>query len=87
MLFAGIDWASEEHAVAVHDDVGKSIAAFMVEHSAEGLDKLVADNVAGTYEELKGRGVEFVQPPKKEHWGEHAIFRDSEGNRVLFAKT
>ncbi len=42
MLFAGIDWASEEHAVAVHDDAGKSVAAFMVEHSAEGLDKLVA---------------------------------------------
>jgi predicted enzyme related to lactoylglutathione lyase len=48
---------------------------------------LVADNVAATYEELKGRGVEFVQPPKKEHWGEHAIFKDSEGNRILFAKT
>jgi len=42
MLFAGIDWASEEHAVAVHDDAGKSVAALMVEHSAEGLDKLVA---------------------------------------------
>ncbi len=27
MLFAGIDWASEEHAVAVHDDAGKSGAA------------------------------------------------------------
>jgi predicted enzyme related to lactoylglutathione lyase len=46
----------------------------------------VADNVVATYEELKGRGVEFIQPPKKEHWGEYAIFRDSEGNKVLFAK-
>ena len=46
----------------------------------------IADNVPATYEELKGRGVEFTQPPKKEHWGEHAIFKDSEGNLILFAK-
>ena len=44
----------------------------------------VADNVRATYEELKARGVEFTQPPKKEPWGEHAILRDSEGNLVLF---
>ena len=37
-------------------------------------------------DELRSRGVEFTQPPKKEHWGEHAIFKDSEGNLVLFAK-
>src|SRR5688572_29706400 len=28
---------------------------------------LVADDVQATYEELRARGVEFVQPPKKEH--------------------
>jgi predicted enzyme related to lactoylglutathione lyase len=44
----------------------------------------VADNVKSTYEELKARGVEFTQPPKKEVWGEHAIFKDSEGNLLLF---
>jgi len=43
----------------------------------------VADNVQATYEELKAKGIEFTQPPKKEHWGEHAIFKDSEGNLVL----
>jgi lactoylglutathione lyase len=46
----------------------------------------VADNVQATYEEMKAKGVEFIQPPKKEHWGEHAICRDSEGNLILFAK-
>jgi predicted enzyme related to lactoylglutathione lyase len=46
----------------------------------------IADDVQKTYEELRGRGVEFTQPPKKEHWGEHAMFKDSEGNLVLFAK-
>jgi predicted enzyme related to lactoylglutathione lyase len=45
------------------------------------------DDVKGTYDELRARGVEFTQPPKKEHWGEHAIFKDSEGNLVLFSKS
>ena len=44
----------------------------------------VADNVKETYEDLKAKGVEFTQPPKKESWGEHAILKDSEGNLVLF---
>jgi predicted enzyme related to lactoylglutathione lyase len=46
----------------------------------------LADDVQKTYDELRERGVEFVQPPKKEPWGEYAIFKDSEGNRCLFAK-
>src|SRR5712692_10554399 len=28
-----------------------------------------SDDVEKTYEELRGRGVEFQQPPKKESWG------------------
>jgi predicted enzyme related to lactoylglutathione lyase len=58
-------------------------------HEPSGEDPAVAflaDSVQGTYEEMRAKGVEFVQPPKKEHWGEHAIFVDSEGNRILFAK-
>jgi predicted enzyme related to lactoylglutathione lyase len=44
----------------------------------------VAANVAKTYEELKGRGVEFTQPPTKAPWGESAVLKDSEGNLVMF---
>jgi lactoylglutathione lyase len=44
----------------------------------------VADNVENTYQELRAKGVEFTQPPKKEPWGEHAILKDSEGNLILF---
>jgi len=46
----------------------------------------LADDVKSTYDDLRSQGVEFTQPPKKEHWGEHAIFKDSEGNLLLFAK-
>jgi predicted enzyme related to lactoylglutathione lyase len=47
---------------------------------------LVADDVQATYDDLRARGVEFVQPPKKEQWGEYASFKDSEGNLVMFTK-
>lgn len=40
----------------------------------------VADDVRRTYEELTGRGVEFVQEPRTEHWGIAAIFEDPDGN-------
>jgi len=53
---------------------------------AEPLVSFVADDVKATYEALKARGVEFTQPPKKEHWGEYAVFKDSEGNAVVFSK-
>jgi predicted enzyme related to lactoylglutathione lyase len=41
------------------------------------------DDVRKTYEELKGRGVEFTQEPKKEPWGMYATFKDSEGNSFV----
>ena len=41
------------------------------------------DDLQKTHEELKGRGVEFVNPPKKEHWSSYAIFKDSEGNSFV----
>ncbi len=44
----------------------------------------VASNVQKTYEELKGRGVEFTTPPTKQPWGEFAMLKDSEGNPVMF---
>ena len=43
---------------------------------------LWADDVLGTYETLRARGVEFLAPPKKEPWGTSVIFKDSEGNQL-----
>jgi predicted enzyme related to lactoylglutathione lyase len=41
------------------------------------------DNIQRTYEELVEKGVEIVQPPKKEPWGTSVIFKDSEGNSFV----
>jgi catechol 2,3-dioxygenase-like lactoylglutathione lyase family enzyme len=41
------------------------------------------DDVRKTYEELKGRGVEFAGEPKDEPWGTFVIFKDSEGNSIV----
>ena len=38
------------------------------------------DDVKGTYEALLSRGVEFVQPYKREPWGESCVFKDPDGN-------
>jgi catechol 2,3-dioxygenase-like lactoylglutathione lyase family enzyme len=43
---------------------------------------LWSDDVEGTYETLRARGVEFVAPPKKEPWGTSVIFKDPDGNTL-----
>jgi transposase len=41
MWFAGIDWADRHHDVVVIDDAGRKVASLRVEHTAEGLKKLI----------------------------------------------
>ena len=40
--FAGLDWGSVEHAVCVVDEQGARVAQLDVQHTAEGLQKLLA---------------------------------------------
>jgi transposase len=40
-FFVGIDWATEIHAVCVQDTGGRRVAAFDVEHTADGLAALM----------------------------------------------
>ena len=44
-----------------------------------------SDNVEKTYEEMSARGVEFQGPPKTEHWGTSAMFKDLDGNVFLLS--
>jgi catechol 2,3-dioxygenase-like lactoylglutathione lyase family enzyme len=43
------------------------------------------DDTQKTYEELKAKGVEFVQAPKKESWGTSALFKDPDGNTFVMS--
>jgi transposase len=41
-FFVGLDWAAETHAVCVINTEGRTLAQFVVEHSADGIRGLVA---------------------------------------------
>ena len=43
------------------------------------------DDIDKTYEELKGKGVEFEGPPRKQPWGTFLSMKDSEGNGIILS--
>ncbi|HYD11431.1 MAG TPA: VOC family protein [Allosphingosinicella sp.] len=47
---------------------------------------LACDDVEATHRQLSARGVEFVTPPTKQHWGSFAIFRDPDGNQFVLSQ-
>ena len=66
----------------------------LVLFTAEGQEKLIggvmnlafmAEDVEATAKEMKARGVEFVQEPRKEDWGTSAIFKDADGNQFVLS--
>ena len=49
---------------------------------AAGTVFLITDDIYATYEELKGRGVEFVDAPEERPYGIDSSFRDPSGNHL-----
>jgi predicted enzyme related to lactoylglutathione lyase len=49
---------------------------------ASGTIFLTTDDCQASYEELKGRGVEFVDTPERRPYGIDASFRDPSGNHI-----
>jgi len=49
---------------------------------AAGTIFLTTDDVQASYEELKGRGVEFVDTPEERPYGIDSSFRDPSGNHI-----
>ena len=45
-----------------------------------GCGVLTCTDIFATYEELIGKGVQFIKPPTKEFYGTEALFRDDSGN-------
>jgi predicted enzyme related to lactoylglutathione lyase len=47
---------------------------------------LTTDNCQASYEELKGRGVEFTEAPEERPYGIDSGFRDPSGNSIRLAE-
>ena len=63
------------------EETQAQLLALVAKGAAGGLF-FTTDDVHGTYEELKARGVEFQQEPTQQPYGIDAGFRDSSGNQM-----
>jgi catechol 2,3-dioxygenase-like lactoylglutathione lyase family enzyme len=61
------------------------IMDLMAKGAASGLF-FASDDIQGTYENLKSRGVEFQQEPTEQPYGIDAGFRDPSGNQMRVAQ-
>jgi catechol 2,3-dioxygenase-like lactoylglutathione lyase family enzyme len=61
------------------EETRAQIHALLAKGASGGLF-FTTDDVRGTYEELKGRGVEFTQEPTEQPYGLDAGLRDPSGN-------
>ena len=59
----------------------QQIMTVMAKGAAGGL-MFSTDDCKASYEELKGRGVEFQQEPTEQPYGIDAAFRDPSGNQA-----
>jgi predicted enzyme related to lactoylglutathione lyase len=73
MAIPGAPVMDESTADQVRDLMGKGFA---------GTVFLTTDDVHATYEELKGRGVEFTEAPEQRPYGIDCGFRDPSGNAM-----
>jgi catechol 2,3-dioxygenase-like lactoylglutathione lyase family enzyme len=62
------------------EETQAQIQAVLAKGAAGGLF-FTTDDIQGSYEELKGRGVEFSQEPTEQPYGIDAGFRDPSGNQ------
>jgi catechol 2,3-dioxygenase-like lactoylglutathione lyase family enzyme len=68
------------------EETRNQINALLAKGAAGGLF-FATDDCRRSYEELKSRGVEFVQEPTEQPYGIDAGFRDPSGNHFRMAQT
>lgn len=71
MAVPGSPMIDDATVAQIHDLVGKGFA---------GTVFLATDDCRASYEELRGRGVEFTEEPEERPYGIDAGFRDPSGN-------
>ena len=52
----------------------------LVRKGTFGFGVFECNDLLATYEELKGKGIEFTKPPTQEFYGFEALFKDDSGN-------
>ena len=67
------------------EDTKKQVEELMAKGFA-GSVFLTADDVQASYDELKGRGVEFTEAPSERPYGIDSEFRDPSGNTIRLGK-
>jgi catechol 2,3-dioxygenase-like lactoylglutathione lyase family enzyme len=67
------------------EETRDQIKALVAKGAATGLF-FTTDDIQGTYDELKGRGVEFQQKPTQQPYGIDTGFRDPSGNQMRVAQ-
>ena len=72
----GIPRAETKVVLFTPDEHKKMIGGFMN-------ISFMTDDVEKTANEMKARGVEFVQEPQTADWGTAAIFQDPDGNKFV----
>jgi catechol 2,3-dioxygenase-like lactoylglutathione lyase family enzyme len=70
----------------VLDDSTKKQVEELMAKGWAGTVFLTTDDVQGTYEELKGKGVEFTEAPAEQPYGMDSEFRDPSGNKFRLGK-
>lgn len=66
-------------APVIDDETAEQVRSLMAKGFA-GTVFLTTDDVQASYEELKGRGVEFTEQPEERPYGIDSAFRDPSGN-------
>ncbi|MDX6605486.1 MAG: hypothetical protein QOD14_26 [Solirubrobacterales bacterium] len=67
------------------EKTGKQVEELMSKGFA-GTIFLATDDIKASYEELKGRGVEFTEEPSERPYGIDSAFRDPSGNSIRLAQ-
>ncbi len=62
-------------------DTAEQVRALMAKGFA-GTIFLTTDDAQSSYEELKGRGVDFIERPEERPYGIDSAFRDPSGNNI-----
>jgi uncharacterized glyoxalase superfamily protein PhnB len=70
----------------VMDEETKKMVEELMAKGSAGSVFLTTDDVQASYEELKGRGVEFTEAPAEQPYGMDSEFRDPSGNRYRLGK-